>query len=726
MEPARFKIDRDPTMMGLEGRMERLKVPDYLCRIFDQLSTGADGEEAEGIIKGHVLRDGGGDDDDDDDGVEEVPVPSLNEIKSLPTLHLQHASLLLARHRLTQKMARCDGLCPDLILQRAEVYEALGYSELALADAYVSYTLCEVVLEGGHISDLEPITTQGDPWPPRNNTNTENIIDNQSEDGHEDGVDGEDEDEEDEDAVSLTEEQKNVALKHKYRSLILLSRVALLLGCQYQSKVWIDELVAIRGCIGETATNTHVDGGLDERSSAKSPDTMVSDFCNFWSVCQGEDDRFRRAVSDIRRNGDKRTMFGWSQRVVYPWNEREPDRMSKSSLGEINARLKEVAPDLEVEISVLPNLLTSETNDTGNHATTAMNGGSTTTATPVEGSSQLGLYAKKDLAPGSTILEERSTITAIRPHGEALCDACAADMEAIPHDQRRYCDGCNVPFCSDECRDLATRNYHSPNRDDEETDEGYPPAETPFCPGSSGNEDIHTLGRAESSTTPEWDLYFLLLSRAMQTAETQARHPLDLFEIKYLWGDFSPVPGMGDAVSERVGETTPRTLPYSVRHHVELPLQWFEVLMHSREDCRPYSKQWLEKYDWWIVQTLFAKFRGVADAQQSTWTGKPEVASVHPLWCLANHSCNPNVTWKSSGVRNLTVVPERVRRNEKDEGRTETEWKGIKAGEEIWNHYTDVQEKDYKERRARLQGVLGGDCRCERCVTEEATARAVS
>ena len=212
----------------------------------------------------------------------------------------------------------------------------------------------------------------------------------------------------------------------------------------------------------------------------------------------------------------------------------------------------------------------------------------------------------------------------------------------------------------------------------------------------------------------------------MQTAETQARHPLDLFEIKYLWGDFSPVPGMGDAVSERVGETTPRTLPYSVRHHVELPLQWFEVLMHSREDCRPYSKQWLEKYDWWIVQTLFAKFRGVADAQQSTWTGKPEVASVHPLWCLANHSCNPNVTWKSSGVRNLTVVPERVRRNEKDEGRTETEWKGIKAGEEIWNHYTDVQEKDYKERRARLQGVLGGDCRCERCVTEEATARAVS
>ncbi|KAK6385790.1 hypothetical protein LTS17_001362 [Exophiala oligosperma] len=694
-------------------------------------------------------------DNEDDDDDYNTPIQTLREIRALPTRPLQHASLLLARHGLTRKMAQLDdGLCPNLILQRAEVYEALGYSELALADAYVSYTLCEVVLEGGHVSDLEPVTESGERWPPRidtTDTNTEHGTDDEGEDEEE-----EDDDDDDDDDEPLTDDQKDLVLKHKYHSLILLSRAALLLGCQYQSKVWIDELVTIKGCLhvsdGETATtNTHEDGNAEvttavESSSSNSssttkPDTMVSDFCNFWSVCQGEGDRFRKAVSDVRRNGDKTKMFGSSQRVVYPWNEMEPDRMSKESLGEINARLKEVAPDLEVEISVLPNLLTTETNETnetndvgshrsttntnGSSATTTTNGDSTTKA---EGSSQLGLYAKKDLSPNSTILQERSTITAIRPHGEALCDACAADMETIPHDQRRYCDGCNLPFCSDECHDLATRNYHRQNVNDEENDEGYPPAETPFCPGSSGNEDIHTLGRAESSTTPEWDLYFLLLSRTMQTAETQAKHPLDLFEIKYLWGDFSPAlfGTGGDATSDsKSGQTTPWTLPYSVRHHVELPLQWFEVLMHSREGCRPYSKHWLERYDWWIVQTLFAKFRGVADAQQSTWTGKPEVAAVHPLWCLANHSCNPNVTWKSSGVRNLTVVQERAWRD-MDATDTETEWKGIKAGEEIWNHYTDVQEKDHRERRARLQGVLGGDCRCERCLAEEATARAAS
>jgi hypothetical protein len=132
---------------------------------------------------------------------------------------------------------------------------------------------------------------------------------------------------------------------------------------------------------------------------------------------------------------------------------------------------------------------------------------------------------------------------------------------------------------------------------------------------------------------------------------------------------------------------------------------------------------WLKKYDWWIMQTLFAKFRGVADAQQSTWTGKPEVAAVHPLWSMANHNCNPNATWNPSGVRNLTVVMERTGSGT-NQGKGE--WTGIKAGEEIWNHYTDIHQMDYRERRVRLRAVLGGDCMCERCRREEHEAGVVS
>lgn len=578
--------------------------------------------------------------------------PSLQLIKSLPSRQQQYACLLLARHQLTQQLAQCPGPAPELVLQRAAIYEALGYSELALADAYVSYTLCEVALEGPDISDLEPTDINGDPWP--------------------------------------ANEDSTVALAHKYRSLIILCRSAIILGCQHQAKLWIDDLLTLKRNLQTVE---------EKESSSSSPlEAAVDDFCDLWTI-YAADTSLKNSVSELRKV-PRYSIFGRSGRHVYPWNEHEPDRMTREAQDEINSKLHEVAPDLEVEISVLPNL-SGNTNSKG-----------------PQGSSQLGLYAKRDLAPGSTILEERSALTAIRPHGEALCDACAADMESIAQEERRLCSGCNLPFCSEECYSLAKCKYHAPNDEDEETDEGYPPAQTPFCPGTNGNEDIHTLGRAESSTAPEWDLYFLLLSRTMQMAETQGKHPLDLFEIKYLWGDFSPTPSL-DALPLRTG---PKTLPYSVRHHVELPLQWFEILMHSRVRCRPYSRQWLEKYDWWIVQSLFAKFRGVADAQQSTWTGKPEVAAVHPLWCLANHSCNPNVTWKPSGVRNLTVVKERVWQPSSTPGAEGDagvqQWTGIKAGDEIWNHYTDIHEKDYRERRARLQAVLGGDCRCERCTAE--------
>ena len=596
--------------------------------------------------------------------------PSLPEVHKLLDRRRKFAYLLLARHRLTRRLAECPGPCPKLILQRAEVYEALGYSELALADAYVSYTLCLVALDGPEISDLVPVDPNGEVWPQYEDTQSETNV-------------------------------NSTALKHKYRSLIILCRSAIILGAQTQAKLWISEIIDTKRALRSLEGREAVD-------PAKDPDDAASDF-KVYSTFYEDGPNFHKCVQSLNRQNSRPTPFGLSQRQVYPWNDREPDRMSKEALQEINEKLRETAPNLEVEISELPTLTASL--DTLFHRRT-LGESSRTNRAYATCSSQLGLFAKKRLLPGETILTERSVLTGIRPHGEALCDACAANMEEVNWDERRYCEGCNIPFCSDACQSAAKERYHRPNPDGEETDAGYPPAKTPFCAGASGIDDIHNLGRAESSTTPEWDLYFLLFSRTMQMSETQKVHPLDLFDIKYLWGNFSETPDVLD-LPLKSGE---KSLPYSVRHHVELPLQWFEILMHSRDRCTPYSATWLEKYDWWIIQTLFAKFRGVADAQQSTWTGKPEVAAVHPLWCLANHSCNPNVTWKPSGVRNFTVVQERVW--ERPDRPSVFAWEGIRAGEEIWNHYTDVREKNRNERHERLEGVLGGDCKCERCSFE--------
>ncbi|KPI43483.1 uncharacterized protein AB675_6915 [Cyphellophora attinorum] len=432
--------------------------------------------------------------------------------------------------------------------------------------------------------------------------------------------------------------------------------------------------------------------------------------------------------------------MGACRREVYPWNDFEGDRMSDEALAEINGQLNFASEGMiEARKSLLPDLTAAAAAaaNPGNcdpapgaaalskadrilEPTSTSNNYITTTA-------QLGLFAVKDLPPGTTVLTERSPLTAIRPHGASLCDACAGDLNSDnTKTSAESCPGCDIPFCSPECLSIA-ESYHKPNLDDASTDDGYPPASSPFCSGShSETTDAANLGRAESSTTPEWDLYFLLIIRALQMAETQDRHPLELFECKYLWGDFNEDHApkhldTSDSPPTR-GPALRKTLPYSLTHHTSLPLQWFELLMLSRPDSfTPYSRKWLQCYDWWVIQTLYAKFRGVADAKLSTWSGEPETASVYPLWCLANHSCEPGVTWEGGGVRRLRVREEKV--VAAGDEATDAQWIGVKKDEEVWNHYTDVREKDYRVRRSRLREVLGGDCCCSRCLREEAAAK---
>lgn len=125
------------------------------------------------------------------------------------------------------------------------------------------------------------------------------------------------------------------------------------------------------------------------------------------------------------------------------------------------------------------------------------------------------------------------------------------------------------------------------------------------------------------------------------------------------------------------------------------------------------------KYDLWIFNTLYAKFRGVASGRPNRRTGKPEVCAVHPLWCLANHSCAPNVSWEWSGAIKLVARQghQVVRWGQSGEHNEKDEKGGIKAGEEILNHYCDI-ELDVKQRREWARGPLGGDCMCARCVWE--------
>ncbi|RMZ79918.1 hypothetical protein DV738_g3040, partial [Chaetothyriales sp. CBS 135597] len=504
-----------------------------------------------------------------------VRVLDLGEIGELKEQERQ-TELLLLRHHVTQTMGGRNGLLrPELMLKRARCHEALGYDELAVGDAYAAF-----VLASGESEDL-----------------VEKTVVSTEEDGEEQEWDVE----------------GRVAGEVRVGSLRVLVRGLRRLGAVGEVGTW------------ETVLRQEAEGKEEEDNS-----WWVLDQAGQKHEEQEEEDQDRQGLEGI---------FGRCQRVVYPWNSHEPDRMSAESLAEINERLADASDGiLECRKTVLPSLSIS--------TTTTEN-------------AQLGLFTTRRAGPSTALLRERSCLTAIRPHDAALCDCCAADLEADSVGDERV------------------------------------ESSAPFCAGPAGCETPFTdLGRAESSTTPEWDLYFLLVVRCIQMAITQDVHPLDLFEVKYLWGGFSSAGG---------GNEEKPSLPFSFHHHISLPFQLFENVLLSIPELHPYSSTWLDRFDFWTINTLYAKFRGVATASQSSFDGKAETAAVHALWCLANHSCAPNVGWETGGGMRVLRV------QEEDE---------VDEGGEVWNHYTDVRETDVRVRRARLREVLGGECMCKRCVSE--------
>lgn len=372
---------------------------------------------------------------------------------------------------------------------------------------------------------------------------------------------------------------------------------------------------------------------------------------------------------------------GMVRRECYPWNDHEPNRCSDESVAFLNAEMQKVAPKLEVKATDLPALA-------GEEGT----------------SRQLGVFAKEDIAPGGFVLEETSLLTANNRLQDALCDACSADLPEMTDPAFAEvvdCPECSVVFCNQHCFDLAMEEYHPATCD-------------------RGVEDIaKNVPPTEAANT----LYTLLLLRALAMAETQSLHPLDLKYVKFIWGDYHTHP------LSTLSTQIPHTLPFSFQANVVLPFNMLEMM-----DIDIFSNL---QYDIWVFNTLYAKFRGTASARLSGLSGRPvrgpEVSAVHPNWCLANHSCDPNVTWNWASQVKFRVLEQRALwqvggggvgggdlGGRKAERRNSP---GLKKGEEVLSHYCDV-ELAVNQRREWAAGSLGGDCRCERCCFEagEATA----
>lgn len=550
----------------------------------------------------------------------------------------------------------------DPYIRRSLCYEELAYPDLAAGDAYKALLLTDELLdESGEWHELaveavEPRIKKVDKVLANGATNGYNTSGAKSDDGHSDknheeegsnGIDGEEEEE--------NPWYKAIAEDYARRSYEILART--LSDCGDLKAAYGFTERGLKVFPGHDVLRELQDQILDKHRQSqlqKDPKWDTSDF---------------HPRTDLPENGSAR-------REIYPWNKHEIDRFSEDSMSFLNAEIRKTAPKCEVRAVDLPVLLDTQASHEENQKPATI--------------TQLGVFATTDIPPNETVLLEPSVLTSSTRLFDPFCDACSSALPTVDPDHALpTCPDCDdIVFCSEACLARAQDLYH---------------------PTVCGLPDFDIVAKDPSPFAASNALYTLLIARTLAMAETQNTHPLDLPQIKYLWGDFTPS-GASPAI---------RSLPFSFENNIAQPLH-----LLSKLDKDPFEPLIFGRYDTWIINTLLAKFRGVANAKMNERTGMPEVAGVHWLWCLSNHSCAPNVrwAWEKGGMGLVARGADDAVRWGVDVG-VEGRWKGgVRMGEEVLTHYCDV-ELGVRQRREWAVGPLGGICVCERCVWEEGVER---
>lgn len=173
-------------------------------------------------------------------------------------------------------------------------------------------------------------------------------------------------------------------------------------------------------------------------------------------------------------------------------------------------------------------------------------------------------------------------------------------------------------------------------------------------------------------------------------------------------------------------------MPWSFTDQVLTPIAMLDALgidAFSGRDRRGVGERgWWEG---WVVNTLVAKYRGVASGRMGAgMNGKTEAAGCQTIFSMANHDCEPGVQWELADKMRFRVLPPQSSRASVSDGEDDKLKEGlgngarsirrevvIGKGEEVKQCYCD-RRMDVGQRREWMVGVLGGLCKCARCVRE--------
>lgn len=547
----------------------------------------------------------------------------------------------------------------DIYLRRAYCHEKLGFPDLAVGDAYRALLLTDEILDDSGEYHDEANEAIGEISQDRfENEDADSKPANDLMNGDAAIVDMWKKSQRDSQADGNHESlAENLARYYARKALLVLSRALIRCGCLRSAFDF--SLRGLKLFPDDLELQQQQDQIVDTHLQNLSKKNLAWDSSAF------------NPRTDLPEHGSVR-------REVYVWNKHEPDRFSEPSLSFLNSEMRKVAPKCEVRAVSLP--LLSES----------------TSSKPAEAMphsiQQLGVFAIEDIAPHEIFLHESSILTANIRLYDPLCDACSSPLPPVSPSLPSlpscpYCD--DTVFCSEACHTAAQECYH---------------------PAVCGKADFDIVAKHPSPSAATNALYLLLLARAMALSETQEIHPLDLPETKYIWGDFIASDPTYTHSASNLTTATARHLPFTFHDNILAPLHLLEKM-----DINIFTQ--LPRCDTWVFNTLYAKFRATASARFSTHDGQPDVCAVHPMWCLANHSCAPNVRWEWGGEISFQARGETEAKAWKDIPGRDC-GRGIKNGEEVLSHYCDV-ELGLAERREWAVGALGGICVCERCVWEE-------
>lgn len=567
------------------------------------------------------------------------------------------------RVQIQSTLARRDALTAQLwdspyntevYLQRAHSHEDLGFSDLAVGDAYRALLLTDEILDQSgeyHEKAIEAIgkvhhhAHDEDTKKSTGSDNDGEALNEPVKPGIHESVETNDE--------SLYED---VARYCARRAFVILTRA--LLDCKCLNSAYDFSLRGLKAFPGHLKLQQQQDKIIESHRQKELQKNSAWDESKF------------DPKKDLPEKGSAR-------REIYPWNSHEPDRFSSSSLQFLNSEMRKAAPKCEVRAVSLPFL--------------SQPASTKPTNCPPSAIQQLGIFATEDISPHETVLHESSLLTANNRLYDPLCDACSSPLPPVSPSGPCLpsCPSCDdTIFCSGACYTASQKLYH---------------------PAVCGKPEFDILARDPSPPAATDALYLLLLARTIALSETQKVHPLDLPQIKYIWGDFVASDETKAHAASASAVSTARQLPFTFHDNILAPLHILEKM-----DIDIFAS--LPRCDTWVLNTLFAKFRATASARLSTRDGRPEVCAVHAMWCLANHSCAPNVSWEWGGdIRFVARGEAEVERWKDMPGE---KGKGIRKGEEVLNHYCDV-DLGVTQRREWAIGALGGICICQRCVWEE-------